>query len=263
MQIRCHRPTLSAAFAAVSGVVPARTPKEILKNIHLVADAGTLTLVGTDQEIGLRYELTDIELDTPGETLLPAARVGNMLRELTDDAVDIAVQDDGVRIACGHSEFKLSPNDPAEFPPVPKFEEAHYIAVNGGVLKTAIGRTVIATDTESTRYALGGVLLEPEAEKFTFAATDSRRLAVVEAPSRFENEPKIESEGPVVPSKAMQLIARSIDDEEAEVLMAVHANDVLVKSGPVTISSRLVQGRFPKYRAVIPNETPINIDMVA
>ena len=60
----------------------------------------------------------------------------------------------------------------------------------------------------------------------------------------------------------MSLIASTISDEDAEVHLAIHTNDALVRSGNCTISSRLVQGRFPKYQAVIPDETPISIDMV-
>ncbi|QDT62810.1 DNA polymerase III subunit beta [Calycomorphotria hydatis] len=262
MKLQCHRPLLAAAFGTVGGVVPTRSPKEILKNVLLIAEDGKATLIGTDSEIGIRLTIPEVHVEASGQTLLPAARVQQILRELTDDEVRIELEEDAVWIRCGHSEFRLSPENATEFPPVPDFEEANYYALQGGVLKESIRRTVIATDAESTRYALGGVLIEPANDRVTFAATDSRRLSVIHSPCRVEGTLEQVGTGPVIPSKAMSLIASTISDEDAEVHLAIHTNDALVRSGNCTISSRLVQGRFPKYQAVIPDETPISIDMV-
>ena len=133
------------------------------------------------------------------------------------------------------------------------------------MLRDAIRRTLFATDVESTRYALGGVLVEPGPNGLTLAATDSRRLAVVEFPCSKHGDPAGgPASGAVIPSKAMSLIERSIAGaEDDEVWIAMRNNDVLIKSGNGTIVSRLVEGRFPKYRQVIPAESPIAIDMVA
>lgn len=265
MKLHCHRPSLSAAFGIVGGVVPSRTPKDILKNVRLAAEGDTATLTATDSEVGIRYTISGVEVGKPGETLLPAQRMVSILRELTEEKLSLEVNDGKVRIASGHSEFRLSPEDPAEFPSVATFDEAAYFSIPGSVLREAIRRTIFATDVESTRYALGGVLVEPGENGLTLAATDSRRLAVVEIPCTKHGDPSGgPSNGAVIPSKAMSLIERSIagaDDDE--VWIALRNNDVLVKSGNGTIVSRLVEGRFPKYRQVIPAESPIVVDMVA
>lgn len=265
MKLHCHRPSLSAAFGIVGGVVPSRTPRDILKNVRLAADGETATLTGTDGEVGIRYAISGVEVEKPGETLLPAQRVMSILRELTEEQLTIEVEEGKVRIASGHSEFRLSPEDPAEFPPVADFDQEAYFAVPGDALREAIRRTLFATDVESTRYALGGVLVEPGKEGLTLAATDSRRLAVVEVGcSRCGDPGGGPTAGAVIPSKAMSLIERSVAGaEDADVWIALRNNDVLVKSGNGTIVSRLVEGRFPKYRQVIPAESPIAIDLVA
>lgn len=262
MKLRCHRPTLVTAFQIAGGVVPSRTPKEILRNVKLQVADGKATLIATDQEIGVRYEIPGVEIEAAGETLLPAARITSILRELQDDAVYIEVADSAAWIRSGQSEFRLSIEDPAEFPPVTGFEEEKYHVVAGRVFKEAVKRTIFATDVESTRYALGGVLLEIEKDSVTLAATDSRRLAVVKAGCTSHGIDKPENPAPVVPSKAMSLIERSITDD-SEVHIAVQRNDVLVKCGPMTIYSRLVEGRFPKYRDVIPAQSKVSIELVA
>jgi DNA polymerase-3 subunit beta len=189
----------------------------------------------------------------------------SILRELTEEQVSIEVTDGKVNIASGHSEFRLSPEDPVEFPSVAVFDQDAYFSGPGSVLREASRRTLFATDVESTRYALGGVLIEPGEKGLTLAATDSRRLAVVEIPCSKTGDPASgPANGAVIPSKAMSLIEKSIAGaEDDEVFLALRNSDVLVKSGNGTIASRLVEGRFPKYRQVIPASSPIAIDMVA
>lgn len=262
MKLHCHRPSLSAAFQVVNGIIPSRTPKEILKNVKLVVANGTATLIATDQEVGIRYEIPGVEIERPGETLLPAARVISILRELTDDGVNLEVANDAVWIRAGHSEFKLPSEDPAEFPPVAAFDEQSYYVVPAAAMQEAIKRTIFSTDVESTRYALGGILLDLGSDDVTLAATDSRRLAVVKVPCRAEKVEHSENANPVVPRAAMSLIERSIGGDDEEVFIALHANDLLLKCGRSTIYSRLVEGRFPKYKDVIPKESKVTIDLL-
>lgn len=263
MKLNCHRASLATALQIVSGVVPTRTPKEILKNVKLHVDGGKAVLIGTDQEVGIRFEVAGVETDSTGEVLLPTQRVVSILRELGDDQVTLEATEGKLSIKGGQSEFNLSTEDPSEFPPVAAFEDSEYFTVNAATLREMIKRTIFATDTESTRYALGGVLLELTPERATLAATDSRRLAVVSAAAQVVGEVNVENTTPVVPSKAMQLIERSLPDGEDDVaLIAIHANDVLVKCGGSTIYSRLVEGRFPKYSDVIPTDFSSSVELV-
>ena len=108
MKLHCHRSSLSTAFQVVSSVVPTRTPKEILKNVMLDVSSEGATLIGTDQEIGIRYQIPGVEIESGGKTLLPANRVMTILRELTDDGVNLELADNAVWIRAGHSEFRLS-----------------------------------------------------------------------------------------------------------------------------------------------------------
>lgn len=262
MKLQCSRHSLAAALATVSGVVPTRTPKEILKNVKLRLAEGRATLLATDAEVGIRSEISGVESDSVGEVLLPTQRITAILREVQDEIIVLEVEEEGLWIRTGRSEFKLAVEDPAEFPDVAIFDDDAYWIVPGRQLKQTIQRTVFATDVESTRYALGGVLVEASPTSMVLAATDSRRLAVAQTPCSQRGEPSA-GQRPVVPSKAMQLIERSIHDDEQEVHLAFHANDVLVRSGSSTIYARLVEGRFPKYQDVIPRDLPICIELVA
>ncbi|MDA1014805.1 MAG: DNA polymerase III subunit beta [Planctomycetota bacterium] len=262
MKLHCHRASLATAFQVVSGVVPSKTPKDILKNVKLQVDGTVATLIGTDLEVGIRYTIPGVEPDSSGETLLPTKRIMDILRELTADSVDLEIGPEKIVVRSGQSVFNLSAQDPAEFPVVADFGDDKYHVVAPKDLRAMIKRTVFATDSESTRYALGGVLLELTSDSITLAATDSRRLAMVRAGCRGESIDTPENAMPVVPSKAMTLVERSLEDDDDEVRIAVHANEILFKSKNSTIYSRLVEGRFPLYRDVIPQGDGAIVDLV-
>lgn len=263
MKIHCHRPSLATAFQIVQAVIPARTPKDILKNVKLQVTDGKAILIGTDQEVGIRYEIPGVEADTSGETILPTNRMVSILRELTSDSVEMEIANDRIKITSGQSEFQLAAEDPAEFPPVPAFDAEAYYVLPAKSLKEAIRRTVFATDVESTRYALGGVLMEIEGSSVALAATDSRRLALAKTTCRTEGDIGEHHARPVIPSKAMSLIEKSIAEEDENVSLCIHTNDILVKCGRSTIYARLVEGRFPNYRDVVPKESRTEIEFVA
>lgn len=262
MKLICSRSLLLTAFQIVSSVVPNRTPKEILRNIKLSLEDGKATLLGTDQEVGIRYEIPEVETDSVGDVLLPTVRVNSILREVQDDRIEIEVIEESLWIRTSHSEFQLNVEDSTEFPNVPTFGDDNYYIVPGKTLKQGIHNTIFATDVESTRYALGGILMEVDANSLTLAATDSRRLAVYKLTCSAHGTVSEEAGSPVVPAKAMALIERTIDGDDVEVKLAIHQNEVLVQSGPATIYARLVEGRFPRYQDVIPDDFQIKIDMV-
>lgn len=262
MKLKCPRNLLAAAFQTVGSVVPSRTPKEILKNVKLIVADKQATLIGTDQEVGIRYVLPEVETDSEGVVLLPTQRVQQILREITDDVVSLEAEDGTVWVRTGSSEFRLSTEDPAEFPDVEGFADENYHTIGGKTLKHLIQRTIFATDVESTRYALGGVQMELTADKITLAATDSRRLAVIKSSCSAQGSVSEEVQKPVIPRTAMALIERSVADDDADVWVSVRNNDVLIKSGHSTIYSRLVEGRFPNYQDVIPTDYKAKIDLV-
>ncbi len=262
MKFTCNCATLAHAFQTVSGVVPTRTPKEILKNVKLEVSENSIALIGTDQEVGMRYVVKDVDTSEGGAVLLPASRIIAILRELRDEAVILESIDDKVRIKSGHSEFELPLEDPAEFPSIAEFDAESYLVVDATTIQRMIRRTIFATDTESTRYALGGIQLKAEGETLQLVATDSRRLALSTATCSYHGEMTAPETPPVIPAKAMAMIERSLTDDDTEVHIAIHDNDILIRSGASTIYSRLVEGRFPKYEAVIPQNSAASLELV-
>ena len=253
MKIIAHRDKLLAAFQTAATVVPNRSPKPILQNVKLEVGEEKATLVATDMEVGIRLDVSGIEVTTPGTAMLPVGQFGSLLRESSDEKLEIESDSQGSAIRGDRSEFQLPSENPDEFPVVVNFEEDKYHEIPARLLKEIIRRTVFATDTESSRYALGGVMLEMGAQTTIAVGTDGRRLAKMEGPTQAIGGHQSGEAQTIVPTRSMQIIERALSDDDAEVQVAARANDILVKSPRATIFSRLVEGRFPKWRDVIPS----------
>mgnify|MGYP002624227534 CR=1 FL=1 len=258
MKIVCEREKLLDAFQTVAAVAPSRSPKPVLQNVKLDVSKDKVLLMATDMEVGIRMEVGGITSEVEGKALLPVQRFGSILRESTDDKLVIEADPQGTVIKGERSEFKLPGANPEEFPDVAAFEDKAHHEVPARFLKELIRRTLFATDTESSRYALGGVLLEFDSDKLTAVGTDGRRLAKMEGPAMSVEGGSSSETMTIVPSKAMQLIERALSDGDAEVQIAAHNSDVQVKSPRATIYARLVEGRFPKWRDVLPQRTGSN-----
>ena len=252
MRFVCERDKLLSAFQTAATVVPSRSPKPILQNVKLIVSQQQATLLATDMETGIRIDVPGIHVDAAGSAVLPVGRFGSILRESSDAKLLVEAEPQGTVVRGDRSEFKLPGQNPDEFPEVALFSDENYHQISARLLKELIRRTLFATDTESSRYALGGVLLEFEPDKITAVGTDGRRLAKMEGPCQTVGHCSHDDTTTIVPAKSMQLIERAFTDMEAEIRISVHANDILLKSPRVTIYSRLVEGRFPKWRDVFP-----------
>jgi DNA polymerase III subunit beta len=263
MRALCNREGLLTAFGMVSGVVPARSPKPILQNIKLIADADEgSVLMGTDLEVGIRHRVLGVKVERPGSVILPTAQTGSILRTSIDDELAIETDDERLVVRGLHSEFTLAIEDVNLFPEVPDFAASSYHVIAASDLKKLIRRTIFATDVESTRYALGGVLVELTAQSIAMVGTDGRRLAKMSAPADSENNPPPPAGSPVIPVKALKLIERNLSDNDPPVHLTIQSGSaVLMRTESAVIYSRLVEGRFPRYQDVFPTNVEVKIPL--
>ena len=194
---------------------------------------------------------------------MPTA-VGSILRTSSADDKELRLEADGDHLTVRglHMHFKLPSEDPSLYPEVPDFAVTSFHVVAASDLRKLIRRTMFATDVESTRYALGGVLVELTSESITMVGTDGRRLARMSAPAEAENNAVPPTGSPVIPVKALKLIERNLSDDDPPVHIAVQAGTaVLVRTDRAVIYSRLVEGRFPRYQDVFPSNVEVRIPL--
>ncbi|HID78104.1 MAG TPA: DNA polymerase III subunit beta [Planctomycetaceae bacterium] len=251
MNITCDREKLLYAVQLAGSVVPARSPKPILENIKLEVGPEAMTVMATDLEVAVRTELSPLETAAPGSAVIPMRQLAAVLKESSEEKIRLESDAARVQVYAGRSEFQFPTQNPDEYPTVSPFQEDKYHQVPARFFRELIRRTVFATETESTRYALGGVLFELYPTEMVAVATDGRRLARQQGPAESVGG-HVTSGHTIVPSYAIQLMERAVGGNEENVQLAVRENDVLLRSGRTTVYSRLLEGRFPEWRQVFP-----------
>ena len=257
MKIKINRESFFKVFQIAAAVAPARSPKTILQNIKLDVTADTVILTATDTEVGVRLTVPNPEIMNPGKAVVPVSRLSMILRESNDEFLSINASDDKILITGQNSRFELQAQNPDEFPDVAYFDDKDFYEVQGSVFKELIKRTLFATDSESSRYALGGVLLEMGDDTVIAVGTDGRRLAKMEGSLDKVGNPKPET-ATIVPSRSMQLMERILPEGDTKVQISTRANDLLMKGPSGVFYTRLVEGRFPKWRDVLPKRDKTN-----
>lgn len=253
MKISCDREKLASAFQLAGSVAQSRSPKEVLQNVKIEATEDRVTLMATDMETGIRIEVDGVGVQTPGKALLHVGRVGLILRESSDEQLYFESSGTSTIVKGLHSEFNLPSANPDEFPTVVGFEEEKYHELPARLFREMVRRTAFATDADSARFALGGVLLELNGEDVLAVGTDGRRLARMIGTGKSVGGHETTSNNTIIPTRSLSLMERSISDKEEVVHIAARGNDVLLRTSRCTIYSRLVEGRYPNWRQVIPN----------
>jgi DNA polymerase-3 subunit beta len=264
MKITCDRKALARGFSFAASVVPSRSPKPILMSVMMEArEDGTTILSASNLEISVAVPVPGVTVDRPGYCLLRADRVAAVLGATADDTLVIEAGDNEPTVTLRglRSEFHLSMDDPDLYPAVPAGVEGERVEVRAGDLLRAVRRTVYATDPENSRYALGGLHVEPTDDGLILVGTDGRRLSHSMVPiSDALPTSWAAADGhpvpmrPVVPVAAWKLAMRLLADCEDDdpVSFAYDARSARLLIGGATIATNLVSGRFPEWRQVIP-----------
>lgn len=254
MNIDIQRELFLESFAIAGSVAPNRTPKPVLENVRIEANPGRVVLLASNNEIGMRLEAEGVTVKQAGVGLLPVARVLPLLRESSDETLNIDVSPERILVTGRLTRVKLQARDPDEFPPVADFFEDNFYTIKSSVLRRMIRRTAFATDNESSRFALGGVSLEYADGQLIAVATDGRRLARMQGSAEIKGT--ISEGTTIVPTHAISLLEKCLPDNDSVVEVCPRGNDILFRNGRTVVYSRLVEGRFPRWRDAFPGNRP-------
>ena len=262
MKATCDREALREGLAIINSVIPTKATKTVLESVCIVATDDSLELVGSDQEVSVRYRIESCQVVEPGPVLVHARTTFDFVRDLSGETVTIATNDGfesgGIEssgnqctITSGADSCDLIVGDSDEFPVVPRFDDQGSISLQGGNFTRLVGRTAFAAAKEPGRYAMHGVLTELSQDELRLVATDGRRLSMASMPVEMKGQ---EPSRAIVPTKGMQLFCRVIADPLDHVSLALRSDQVGMRSKSAEIFARLIDGDFPQYDAVIPAE---------
>ena len=248
MMISVRREELFKPLGAVVGVVERRHALPILANVLLRFDASELTLTATDLEAELRISVRGVSGES-GELTVPARKLYDICRALPVDAkLDIRLERDKAIVKSGRSRFTLTTLPASEFPSLEAAQWQDAISLPQATLKRLLERAAFCMAQQDVRYYLNGLLLELSAQRVRAVATDGHRLALAEAAVEYTGSER----QVIVPRKGVQEMLRLLTDDEAPVELRFSANHIRCALPNVTLTSKLIDGRFPDYHRVIP-----------
>ncbi|MEZ8144179.1 DNA polymerase III subunit beta [Enterovibrio sp. FF113] len=236
----------------VSGALGGRPTLPILGNILLKVQSGQLSMTCTDLEVEL---IAAISLDgesEDGAVTVPSRKFLDICRGLPDSApINFLVEGDRAVIRSGRSRFTLSTLPASDFPNIEDWQSSVEFTVEQGKLRQLIESTSFSMANQDVRYFLNGMLLETDGTTLRSVATDGHRMAV--GITALESE--LENQQVIVPRKGVTELMRLLDQPEAPVTIQIGSANIRAQVNQFIFTSKLVDGRFPDYRRVLPQSS--------
>ena len=250
MKFKIQKNTLVEGLQAVQNVVTTRPTLPVLANALIVADEQGITLTTTNLDISIRTTVP-ADVTEPGSVTLPVKRLTSIVRELSDQIVEIASdpkQEDAVRMTCGSYRSKITGIAAKEFPKVPTAEDGISFKLDEGVLKEMLRKTSYAAATDdAARPVLTGLLLSFSEGRLTCVATDGRRLALTWAEVEFPPE---NARDVVLSPRTVAELLRSLGDK-GDLKITLKETQILFEFGALFFSAKLLNGVYPNYKQVV------------
>jgi DNA polymerase-3 subunit beta len=265
MKLTCSPEALGHALSVVSRAVSPRTTLPILNNVLLETSEKGLKLTATNLEIAI-VDHVDATVTTEGSITLPAKILTEFVSQLHEKEMEMEL-DTATQTLTVHSgpysDVKIKGIDASEFPALPAHEEGLKIFIDQSELIKGIEQTVVAASSDEGRPVLTGVLTQLEGEVLTLAATDGHRLAV--RTLKAEGATGGTAEGPesvIIPARALGELSRILKgDGKVEMTISPSRNHVFFTLPGVELMSRLIEGTYPNYSQVIPEQSNTKITM--
>ena len=257
MKFRVERDVLADAVAWTARTLPTRPSVPVLAGILLDAgetdDRQRLRLSGFDYEVSAQVSV-DVEIEEAGKTLVSGRLLAEITRNLPPQTVEISTDGPKVVVTCGSAKFTLNTMPVEDYPSLPEMPGVSG-TIGSDVFASAVSQVAVAAGRDDTLPMLTGIRVEIEGETITLASTDRYRLAVRELKWKPEN-PELSAVA-LVPAKTLHETAKSLTSG-AEVSIALSGSDsgegmMGFEGGGRRTTTRLLDGEFPKYRALLPD----------
>src|SRR6185312_2946967 len=232
MQFSIQREALLKPLQQVVGVVERRQTLPVLANLLFKVGDGMVSMTGTDLEVEM-VATTEADKLADGEITIPARKLFDIVRALPDGArIELKLNGDRVALNAGRSRFTLTTLPASEFPTVDLME-----------------RTAFAMANQDVRYYLNGMLLDLQEHTLRCVATDGHRLAMKETVLQSSVSTRRQI---IIPRKGVNELIGLLESGDGVVELEFGRNHLRLRRGGVTFTSKLIDGRFPDYEAVIP-----------
>ncbi|MEO0456521.1 MAG: DNA polymerase III subunit beta [Cyanobacteria bacterium P01_A01_bin.114] len=261
MKFICSQSELNTHLSMVGRAVPSRPTKPVLSNILLKADAITqrVTLTGFDETLGIQTQFP-AQVDSAGELTLPAKLLSDIVARLPTEDLELsgAEEDAVVTLKCSSGEYQVRGMGAEDYPSLPEVEDGQLAQLSADAILEGLHGALFATSSDETKQVLTGVHLTAHPENLEFAATDGHRLAVVKTVDehRDEDDDAALMLEVTVPGKALRELERTMQLYQGTepISLRFDPTQVVFELGDQRITTRLLEGQYPNYRQLIPQQ---------
>lgn len=263
MKFRCERDNLVEAVQFASRAISNRATLPVLSGLRIEAtESGRVRIAATDLELTMETSF-EAGVDDPGRVIVPGRLFGEMTKSLAPGQVSVAGSTGEIEIGSGRGQFRVKTLVADDYPALPIDDasaEGFDVAIDSAELATALSQVIRSASTDESRQVLTGVLWEIEAGTLTLASTDSYRLGV--RTLKVKGGPT-EARKVVLPARALGELGRALQGAGGEVTAGFRENMVSFSVGvsadssaDSVVGSRFIEGEFPNYRQLLPEDYP-------
>jgi len=265
MKIICTTENLKKGILIAEKIIGKNLTLPILSNILLEAEKGGLKISATNLEIGLIAKVR-AKIEKEGKIAVPGRIIGGILTQLDDGSqISLEEKNSTLKMIYNGNSAAIKGMDAKDFPIIPKPESKFLFEISAAELQKKAGNVVATAATSDTRQELTGVHVEFEETKIALAATDSFRLS--EAVIKLDKTKITEdykkyiakNKSVIVPSRTLSEVIRAISAEDENVKVYLAENQIFFETADVLFVSRLIDGKYPEYKQVVPKEFSLNI----
>ncbi|MBZ8178989.1 DNA polymerase III subunit beta [Oscillatoria salina] len=277
MKFICSQSDLNTNLSLVSRAVPSRPTHPILANVLFVADAEKqqVSLTGFDLSLGIRTSFP-AQVISPGTSSLPAKLLNDIVSRLREGEITIVDEEETLgggilaTIISASGRFQVRGMDATEYPELPIVEDGEALTLPIEALSEGLKLTLFAASSDETKQILTGIHLTFDGDNFEFAATNGHRLAVVQTTNEPESEEENESSLSeiedfeiTIPARALRELERifALQDKTDLIALNIDESQVVFELGDRRLTSRKLEGQYPNYQQLIPNQFSIQLTL--
>lgn len=246
--------SLLKQLQSIAGVLSSSNTLPILDNFLFELSDKTLVISASDMETTMTTKI-NVESKDSGNMAVPAKLLLDILKTLPDHPLTFVLNSDtfGIEIVSDYGKYKLSGQNGAEFPKMPKLESASSVKLNSEIVLKAINTTLFATGNDDLRPVMCGVFCQLSSDNITFVATDAHKLV-----RYIRKDAKSDlSSSFILPKKPLTLLKNLLTGaKDSEVSIEYNKSNALFAFNNATLTCRLIDGKYPNYEAVIPLNNP-------
>jgi DNA polymerase III subunit beta len=249
MNIICTQENLKAGLTQVGRIVSGSNTLPILNNVLLKTEEGQLTLATTNLELAVSTKIR-CKIEQEGSLSVSVKTLTDLVNNLPNTNIVLKYDGNEVHLSTDHYNTKIKALPSDEFPLIPTIENGKKLELSPIELKTSLDQVVFAASTSETQPEISGVLLKQEKGQIRLVATDRYRLAEKTTSVAGAGEEK----NIIIPNKTAQELSRIITNQTDPVTLVVTENQISASVKETSLISRLIDGQYPDYQQIIPQE---------